>query len=441
MPPQIKNYVPALDALHLNLTTDLTPDKSFELSSHGAIDFQTINRYTALDTYYSDGYELRRIKRRDLHYHLNYAVVINEIELAVIKLDRRISFTNQQHIIPFHLNNRALYTVNWIPLVTNFLAAWELKVADYTRVDIALDTNEDAIKYFYKLQDSPKFVMTQGRKLMDDVATRGKRRAGGAREDSLYIGSAKSARQTIIYGKSEQVAATGKEYITEYHAANGLDITKNITRIELSASNDIFTKYTSLYINEDGEPLSKYKHKRQPLEEISDSTFTARTDIITAQLDYTRMRDANYLVSLFAEFTNLDFRHNDNANISRCTRYAFIDFNKYPAEEIMKTTNTKDSKHNDFRAQKQSIESQLVLFKETGNPLLLEAVATYATAYNLRPHLSQLIRLYRLDKYVANCFPAGYFEDLSLEHTIYLPVGAPSAAPAESTELASLGWD
>lgn len=417
-PHPIRNYVPVIDTLHLNLTKDLEPT-TFVLTNHNPADLLSVNRHNAKPVYQSGGYLLERVEQRNPHFHLVYTAKVNGNPFGTIYLDRKNGFNNQQNLIPFHLTNSILYT-NWIPTLTNFMAAFELTISTFAQIDIALDTNQNAVSQFFKLQDSPNFVMNHGRQLSDTVKTKGKRQAGGQREDSLYIGSSKSAKQTVIYNKSKEIAdESSKHYITAHHVANGLG-SADVYRIELKLTNDALKDYRSLYVNEDGEALSKYKMKRQSCEDIKESTYQPMTAILGTALDYTQFTNPAYLSSLFALFNNLDFRHNDNKNISRCTRFDFINFNKYNKETIMQKVNYKDSQLNNFRIQKQSLESQIELFKRTANPVLLEAAAAYASEYRLQAHLAHLIKQYNIADVVTAHLPAGYFDDTAIQHRLNL---------------------
>ena len=417
-PQPIKNYMPVLDTLHLNLTRNLNP-APLVLQTHNPVDLLIVNRANAQASYQSDGIVLAQVQHSTPHFHLAYAAKVNGLVIGTLFLDRKAGFNNQQHLAPFHLCNSALYT-DWVPLLTSFMEAFELSISTFAQVHIALDTNQNAVSKFYKLQDNPGFVMNHGRQLSDKVKTKGTRQAGGHREDSLYIGSAKSAKQTAIYNKTKEIAdESGKHYITAHHRANGLG-SADVYRIELKLTNDALKDYRSLFVNEDGQALSKYKMKRQPLEDMTASTYQPTTAYLGTALDYIQFTNPVYLASLFALFTNLDFRHKDNKNISRCTRYGFIDFNKYQKETIMQKIEYKDSMTNNFRIQKQSLESQIDLFKRTANPVFLEAAAAYAAEYRLQVHLAQLIRLYNIADVVTAHLPVGYFEDTVIAHRLNL---------------------
>lgn len=418
-PQPIKNYVPVLDTLHLNLTRNLNPTP-LVFQNHNPVDLLKVNRATAQASYQSDGVVLAQVQHNTPHFHLAYAAKVNGSTIGTLFLDRKAGFNNQQHLAPFHLNNSALYT-NWVPLLTNFMEAFELTISTYAQVHIALDTNQNIVNQFFKLQDNPRFVMNHGRQLSDSVDTLGKRKAGGKREDMLIIGSSKSAKQTAVYNKTQEITdKSGKSYITAHHAANGLDTTQDVYRVELRLSNDAFKAYSSLYVNEDGERLTKYKMKRQSLAEAAVSTYQPKTAIVGTALDYTQLTNADYLVSLFALYNNLDFRHNDNKNITRCTRFHFIDFNKYKKDLVMKHTDYKDSMTNNFRIQKQSLESQIDLFKRTANPVFLEAAAAYAAEFRLEAHLAKLISQYNINAVATARLPAGYFDNTAIQYGVNL---------------------
>jgi hypothetical protein len=423
MPPlTLRNYVPVVDTLHLNLVRDLNPDRSFLLATHTPFELLSVTRHTAQEQYYSDGFTLEKIPaHNNQHYYLEYSIKASGQLFAVLFLDRKAGFKHQRRLIPLRILNPVLYA-NWVPTLVNFLAAFELSIDSYSRLDIALDTNENAVKQFYRLQDSPSYAMNHGRKLADQVTTLGTRKAGGARQETLYIGSAKSAKQTVIYNKTLDISEKGKGYISDFHAANGLDILKTVYRVELKLGADVLKTYTSFFMDGDGEIITNYRHKKQSLEEINASTFQKQTAIKVTAIDYTRLTDPGYLTSLFATFTNLDFRRTDNPNVSRCTRHPFVDFSKYPTNTILRQMQIRDTKSNDFRIQKQSLASYVSTFKVTGNAVLLEAAAAYATEHQLRPHLNKLLREYNIAHLIATHFPASYFDETVLEARLHLPI-------------------
>ena len=418
-PQPIKNYVPVLDTLHLNLTRNLNP-APLVFHNHNPVDLLKVNRANAQASYQSDGIVLEQVQHSTPHFHLVYAAKVNGSSIGTLFLDRKAGFNNQEHLAPFHLNNSTLYT-NWIPLLTIFIEAFELTISTFAQVHVALDTNQNVVNQFFKIQDNPRFIMNHGRQLSDTVRIAGTRAGGGQREDSLYIGSSKSAKQTVIYNKTKEIAdKSSKYYITAHHAANGLSTGQDVYRVELRLSNDALKAYSSLYVNEEGETLTKYKMKRQSLAEAATSTYQPKTAIVGTALDYTQLTTADYLVSLFALYNNLDFRHNDNKNISRCTHFPFIDFDKYKKDLVMKQTDYKDSMTNNLRTQKQSLESQIDLFKRTANPVFLEAAAAYASEYRLQDHLAKLINLYKINDVVTAYLPASYFDNTVIQYGVNL---------------------
>ncbi len=410
-PKPINKYVPVLDKLHLNLSPDLAA------ANTAPIDLLKIHRGNAPALFNHAGFTLeQKPPAKDRQYHLQYAVIHEDTTIGSLFLDLKAGLPEQRKCIPFHLENEALYSSGWIPALTAFLHCFALSVETYTRVDVALDTNADAVSLFYQLLDSPAHVMKLSGKLSDSVNTAGIRKAGGHRQDSILVGSAQSDKQTVIYDKTVEIATTGKYYISDFHAANGLDTTHQVQRIELRLKAGALKVYSTVYVNEDGESASKYRVQRQSPAEAAESTLTAQTRVRAIRLDYRQMQDATYLVTLFATFNMIDFRKLDSKNISRCTRFHFINFTIFKKSNTTMTpiTTYQALAAQSLRNERQAIKTNVEAFKSTGKGFYYLAAAHLAETCNQGEYLTELIKHYNVRDMVSKSIAADTLESYPL---------------------------
>jgi|GEM_PF-5873199 len=413
---QITQYIPCLDKLYLNLKANLT-ECPFGLDSFNLL---TVKQANAKDSYQIGSFTLKRETCKSKNYRLQYSIYYKNNHFATTYFHSLTDFNNQTGLIPLHLLNKSLYT-EWIPTLTKFLTQSNLNISTFSQLDIALDTNQDAEAVFFKLEDNSKNFRLLGKKIAPAISTLGKRSKGGKREDSYQVGSTKSSRSIKIYNKSKEITDKGniKQYITEHHKINGLDTTQPVWRVELKLTNDCFKDYTSLFVNEHGELLSKHKMKRQTLQDMAETAYEAKTQVDSITIDYTQLDSPAYLIALFKIFNNIDFRLKDNKTLKHCTKIEFINLNTYNKQLIMKQTQYKDSKTDNQRQHKQMLRKLVETFKQTQQPTHFEYAITYADTHHVKPLLNEVIKEYNISTYVAMNFPR-YFEDAAIEHKLQL---------------------
>lgn len=103
------------------------------------------------------------------------------------------------------------------------------------RIDIAIDSNDtDVLSFIKKYVNSPKIKVKGKQKIIETITV-------GKASKTVYYGSPKSGKQIRIYDKTDEVESSGKDYILDFYALNGLDYeTAEVQRIELT----LRTKYT-----------------------------------------------------------------------------------------------------------------------------------------------------------------------------------------------------
>lgn len=427
IPNPINKYVLSIDKLHIQLRRAFIEHTGIDnfFTNHTDVNLFTINRRNAKDSYESDGYLLQKdFKCTDNLFHLQYSAYRKGILIGVLFLDHTKTYENTGNLLPFRLDNRVLYG-NWIQLLTGFMKAFDFNINNYTAVDIALDTNENPLDNFlYYFDKDTKYHFLQAGKMHNDIETRGKRYRGGKRNESFYIGSKKSDKRTVMYNKSlEILEESGKDYITAYHAANGLDVTKDVYRVEVQLDGKLFTTTATVYQTEatdavtaDGELitipadiLSAYRYKNSFLKAClaEDNNEGNKASKLSQKhlypIDYLHFNDSFYLTQLFADFHSIKFKKADASRVTNCTDIMFFDFNIYGKAQSMKPAPIyTTTKNNDYRNEKKMLKDCVARFKETAKLFHLEYAAELATANNLTGILNLLLDEYNTD-YTIEC--------------------------------------
>ena len=405
-PRPASQYALTIDKLHIQVKRRFTDDAPAPASTgffslHTDANLFDLNLRNAQPAYYSDGYSLERAaKCQSNQFHLQYNILVKGKPLGCLFLDAVKGYETQAGMFPVHLSNQILYD-DWVPLLTGFLAAFDLTLHRYTQVDVALDTNTNLQENFlYYFDRETKYHFLQGKKLLCAIETAGKRYRSGHRTESFYLGSGKSDTRTVIYNKSLEIReASGKEYVTRFHAANGLDTTQDVYRIEAQIHGDALRTTEVAYVTQDGEPLTKAGYEAcLKANNNHRQKATRLSKIREYPIDYLRFKDNSYLITLFADFQAVKFRKRDASRVTNCTEIAFIDYAIYQKQSTMKPVPYySETKNNDFRNEKKQLKDCVIRFKETAHLHHLEYAAQLATEYHLTAILNQLLLDFKTD--------------------------------------------
>lgn len=199
-------------------------------------------------------------------------------------------------------DNRLLYTVNMWYYIDMFLLEHHISIISISRVDLCADFNR------FKDYDCIKFVsdfMTEklrhkgrgvGASYFNHYATRnGKFSKAVLKYTGLSFGSRQSGVRVYLYNKSfELLTVKNKPYIRDFWQAAGLDITKDVWRLEVSITS--------------GAKLFKCKQSGKRVEVSADG-----------------VRDGRELVKLYHTFVSKYFSFVRNrAGITNITREPVI---------------------------------------------------------------------------------------------------------------------
>jgi len=387
-----RNYVPAVDTLHLHLTP-AAPDPAEIFPVAVAWEPLGVRRASALPRYQVGRFTLTQIPAPHTHYALAYQVTRAGFAppLGVLYLDQKPTLPTARGLLPFQFSNAALYA-DWSPVFTDFLRVAGLQFHNYTQLHIALDTTTDLVTGVRSLHARADVAKGRGVTKMLEITAH---EAGHASTPGLYFGASTSDRRTVFYQKTDEATRAGKSYILAHHAANGLG-PGPVWRSELRMRHGAFSKRTTGYVTESGEYVSAHRYPALPTEI---SPEYARFSTVEAHdVELARLGCPAYLVTLFQKFTNLDFRLLDNAHVSRCTPLPVFDFAKYQKEIIA----VKEPRHfptaePNAAAKRREIEAPLRSYKATRNPAFLRAALELAEAYGMRAEHATLLARYNVE--------------------------------------------
>jgi hypothetical protein len=257
-------------------------------------------------------------------YPVNYWVFVDNEKLGYVSM-QHIRAVVDKELISFTLSNPALYS-NYVEKMSTFFADFQLQPVNVTRFDIAIDTHVNLVELFLEYFTKPDeyhylYRATNGYDLGISIA--GTQHRNG--KQSLTLTPQISADKRFrIYSKTKEIAKSGKNYITDYHEANGLDIKQEIHRIEITLNNKSFktTELTFTRVDTNtGEVQTVSKYEYEQLTHEEQASFSPVKVETNDTPDYTRLADSEYLLSIFYKYSRglRVFSRKDNNHKSRCT--------------------------------------------------------------------------------------------------------------------------
>lgn len=251
------------------------------------------------DKLYSNNYHSSiRIYYKDIHYFTIYNKLKSCINHSSIKV----------------LNER-LYTKNWNAILTLFLKTYKIIDYNYSNIEICINTNDIlTTKYInnfknnkirfneksYNHYDCKDFGQT-----IDFITKDFSKR-------TFYIYNTKKKLKVLrIENKTNEIETSSKKnYILDYYKANGLNITKDIYRLELSLKiNDIkdiiSTKKYKHTTSNDAISSRQFK-KLDKLERLNYSVINYVRDY-KKSIDIQSLTDELFLTKLFNSFVMINY--------------------------------------------------------------------------------------------------------------------------------------
>lgn len=278
------------------------------------------------------------------HFRSLYYIVKEKEKVAELQIDPFSSILPPDGAI-LKIENRFLYSSDLFDLIERLLNNFHLKFKSISRLDLCADFNT-----FYNNYNP--------RTLIEDFASEKIRKKGRAKgtldfrqttEKLLYNGIKFGDRQSdnivYLYNKSlELKEVRDKIYIRDMWAANGLDVTKPVWRLEVSMK----SKALKLIDKNTGE-CKEYNNIKT-------------LQSITTELYFTMIN------RLFT------FVHKDNNNISRCTKIVLFEGQPQTNTIFLRNVTGSNRTEKIFIKNLYLLQSRYRAFKELSNlPILADA--------------------------------------------------------------------
>lgn len=256
-------------------------------------------QYSQMFTLKKDGYDLFEVRR------LPYS----------IKSMGGIFMDGSCHI---RLTNFACYFKNPVNLIREFFASHHIQYRSISRIDICMDFNsfddadmpcpKDFVKRYMRGDISK---VNQNR-----MAAHGIDRWDGRDINSLKWGSQSSPNTTKLYNKSLELRQSGgKPYIEQCWLEGGLDLSKDVWRIEFSMTSQFQTlknKKTGELVKKD---LSSYDTKEKILDQfryLYAKYFDFRQVMLTGKGTYMRKYDCPRISNFYFSAHDVAFEPKRN---------------------------------------------------------------------------------------------------------------------------------
>jgi hypothetical protein len=396
-PLAAKNYTINLDKLELMLIqNDINDSTVFD--SANIAQFSNLTPSTALASYSAAGVTLDKIKCDDRNYHLAYDIVINKQSFGNLLMNRTKFYESDSDLVKLKVSNAILYT-DFSPLLDKLLAAFQFTVNNITRLEIALDTNTDLLSnFYYYYRNEGSYFLKGGAKKLDSINKFAKEYRNGSETPTLYLG--KTDKLLRIYNKSLEISERNhKEYITEFHKANGLDTDTDVYRIEIALANTALKRYVAQYRNDQkpDEVLSQYQYDKicynNGKQNFTYTKETVKSELVINPSDFT---NTTALASIFKTVlaSLCQFKHADNDNVTRCTDVELIDFSNI-IKAIYNPTVTA-SKKRDKNRMKNYIKATIRNYQKHQLQSLLTAAYEIAKSEGLTDYYDQQIKEYNI---------------------------------------------
>lgn len=244
--------------------------------------------------------------------------------------------------------NEFLYKVGTYDLLAEVLVECDIKMINFTRLDVALDNSYSVFSFLNKYVSNN--TQLQGVRHVGRCRINGYEYRKGIGFSAFYIGSRKSSKLINVYNKSKDIIRTGKEYIRRFWENN----------IELDKAKDVYRTEVRL----DSKELKKFKN-----------------------LSISDLSSDRVLLEIFEKtaLPMLDFRIGDDKNITRNVPIQLFDFSSTRGELLYEKTRLCQS---DRYKAKLSIH---VCFK-----LLAVGCVDYLEAQNLQEVINYYLLVYNL---------------------------------------------
>jgi hypothetical protein len=318
--------------------------------------------------------------------------------------------------------NQAFYTLPFHSLVPTFLEAFNVERYSNTVLDIARDSEQNTwakIRSYLSQPDRYQRVKHKNDRGFRPLGTIDE--VTGELPDSYAFGDAKSKVMWRHYPKSIEIAASGKEYITASHLANGFAPGVQVHRDELSIKAAALRSYKGRVLMPDGSMISPYKYEQSELfYSNAASKGQEQTGKQPKPIELELLGDQTYLAALFAEFFPLDIREKRTAKakLSRCELVPLFVENKYQKMKLEYPINYAPVEKKGT-AERRRLKENVLDFTRKERVIYLEAAVDIAECHDLHDELKQLLHKYRAVETVGNLDYTPFLEGVILRYGLH----------------------
>jgi hypothetical protein len=383
MPAAITNYLIVADKHRFNVK------QSTIKPLHGApvVDLITLTYPNAKDTYTAGEFTLAKVASNDAAFHLRYDIYYRAQLLGYMLTDRTKKYGFNQHLRPVHVENEAFYTLDYGPLLSQFLRVFGLEVANNSEFDISIDTQESdpakALKWYDARPTQYHIIKREKEKGLEAFTSKDK--CTGKPVTTTYWNIGSFIVTVKVYDKTADLRKNPKQYILDWYVANGFDLTKPVYRIEVSIKARALKDYRAYALTDDGEKISVYRANNNAVRKAS-----KQTEITSYNIDLEQVSNPAYLSVVFQHFFPIDIRKKDASRPTNCSRIQLIDYTIYGASSLNITVATRPTA-NKLLMEKNTLKNLVLDYYATGDNLYFEAARATAQRHQLTEVLAQLL--------------------------------------------------
>ena len=389
----INKFAIGLDALSFQLKA---PDRDKEFNKQHLLN---ILNFECKESYQSNGFTVKKEISNNPAYHIQFWIYYAKHRLATLYSNPTKGYGYSKHLRPLHVENSALYTMDFARLIPQFLEAFDLTVNNVSLLDLIIDNQQrnpyDIIQLL--IQDSDNYQIV---KLKNDAGFYGHGPIdikSNSITGTVYKGNDDKKVITRIYNKTSELLEKEKPEINKWQRANGLTSEEDIWRTEVSVRTNAFATYKPLAVTEDGELTTLHRLDNNEFSKASKAVkITEKTKL---DIDISRLNDKAYLVSLIERFSNIDIRRKDATRITNCTKVPLFDFSIYGKGEL-NTVVTQTINMSEKINEKKFIKHALETYKSTGSLAYLDIARDTAERNDLFADMAILIEALRIKESV-----------------------------------------
>ena len=382
MPTVINKYLLSVDLyrFHVQPATLRAPGPP-------PVDLVALTCAAALNTYRAGGFTVFAKRIYDSAYRLRLDVYHGTQLLGFMLTDRIKKDGPRKHLRSFHTASEAFITSDPATLISTFLDAFGLEIANHSQLDIALDTQQvdpaELISNYTEKPDTYHRLKRKGDKGWQTIGTRDE--ITSKLQYTTYFNMNSKTVSVKIYDKSRELQQKPKAWLSDWYATNGFDCSKPVYRVEISIKAKALRRYRRCAVTEDGEEFSVYRADALGLTTAAKKTYTK-----TYELMPERFNQPAYLAGLFKEFFPVDIRKKDATRPTNASRVTLIDYDSSGCLQINSIVAIQPTVPT-LVSKKRRIKDLVLDYRDTGETHYLDSARGVAERYQLGSYLDTML--------------------------------------------------